>query len=167
MSTTRLGHALPESTPPAPNSTSFRSSVVDTMVNTVAQCAIAALSVTTSAPMAANGSALAAVRFHTERPWPASIRRAAMASPIRPRPIQPTACDALLLMRRNLVRGRGVRCLRRSLEGESYAVHVPDFGLRALAPRLHESAWCKGMAALAPPSSTSLPAIDHEQWRLT
>src|SRR5215813_8884203 len=128
MSTTRLGCALPDNTPPAPNSTSFRSSVVETMVNTVAQWAIAALSVTTSAPIAANGSALTAVRFHTERPWPALIRRAAMASPMRPRPIQPTACDALLLMRQNLVNQMG-----RSLGGDSGAVEVRDLRRTARA----------------------------------
>src|SRR6185437_996262 len=44
MSTTRLGRALPVSTPPAPNRISFRSSVVDTMVKTVSQWAIADLS---------------------------------------------------------------------------------------------------------------------------
>ena len=46
MSTTRLGRALPASTPPAPNRISFRSSVVETMVKTVSQWAIAVLSVT-------------------------------------------------------------------------------------------------------------------------
>ena len=89
MSTTRLGRALPVSTPPAPNRMSFRSSVVETMVKTVAQCAIAALSVTTSAPIWASGSAFDAVRFHTESPCPAFTSRAAMASPMRPSPIQP------------------------------------------------------------------------------
>ena len=89
MSTTRLGRALPVSTPPAPNRMSFRSSVVETMVKTVAQCAMAALSVTTSAPIWASGSAFDAVRFHTESPCPAFTSRAAMASPMRPSPIQP------------------------------------------------------------------------------
>src|SRR5262245_25843109 len=147
MSTTRLGRALPDNTPAAPNSTSFRSSVVETMVNTVAQWAIAALSVTTSAPIATNGSALAAVRFHTERPWPALIRRAAMASPMRPRPIQPTACDALLLMRQNLVNQRG-----RSLGGDSRAVEVHD-------PPAHGapvSVACNRKAAVEPLSVASL-----------
>ena len=98
MSTTRLGRAVPASTPPAPNRISFRSSVVETMVKTVAQCAIAVLSVTTSAPIWASGSALEAVRFQTERPWPAFTRRAAMASPMRPSPIQPMSCDALSIV---------------------------------------------------------------------
>ena len=103
MSTTRLGRALPVSTPPLPNRMSFRSSVVETMVKTVAQWAIAVLSVTTSAPIWASGSAFDAVRFHTESPWPALTRRAAMASPMRPSPIQPMSCDALPVMRWNLV----------------------------------------------------------------
>jgi len=98
MSTPRLGLALPASTPPVPNRISFRSSVVDTIVKTVAQCAMAVLSVTTSAPIWASGSALEAVRFHTDSPWPAATNRAAIASPMRPRPIQPMECDALLLM---------------------------------------------------------------------
>jgi hypothetical protein len=37
MSTTRLGRAFPVNTPPLPNNMSFRSSVVETMVKTVAQ----------------------------------------------------------------------------------------------------------------------------------
>src|SRR5258706_4620618 len=98
MSTTRLGRALPASTPPAPNRISFRSSVVDTMVKTVAQWAIAVLSVTTSAPIWASGSAFEAVLFQTDRLWPALTRRAATASPTRPRPIQPTGWDALLIV---------------------------------------------------------------------
>ena len=35
------------------------------------------------------GSAFDAVRFHTESPCPALTSRAAMASPMRPSPIQP------------------------------------------------------------------------------
>ena len=97
MSTTRWGRALPASTPPAPNRISFRSSVVETMVKTVAQCAIAVLSVTTSAPIWASGSAFDAVRFQTESLCPALTRRAAIASPMRPSPIQPMSCDALLI----------------------------------------------------------------------
>jgi hypothetical protein len=38
------------------------------------------------------------VLFHTDRPWPDLIKRAAIASPMRPSPIQPIACDALLLL---------------------------------------------------------------------
>ena len=68
------------------------------MVKTVAQCAMALLSVTTSAPIPASGSALEAVRFQTESLWPALIRRAAIASPMRPRPIQPISCDAVLIV---------------------------------------------------------------------
>jgi hypothetical protein len=98
MSTTRLGRAVPASTPPVPNRISFRSSVVETMVKTVAQWAIAVLSVTTSAPIWASGSAFDAVRFQTESSWPAFTRRAAIASPMRPRPIHPILCDALLIV---------------------------------------------------------------------
>src|SRR5258708_6302407 len=105
MSTTRLGRALPASTPPLPNRMSFRWSVVETMVKRVAGGGMGALSVTTSAPMCASGWALDAVRFHTDRPCPALTRRAAMASPMRPRPIQPMSCDALLSMR-----GEPCRC---------------------------------------------------------
>ena len=47
-------------------------------VKTVAQCAMAALSVTTSAPILASGSAFDAVRFHTCTSWPTSISRAAI-----------------------------------------------------------------------------------------
>src|SRR5207248_409932 len=38
------------------------------------------------APRSANGSTLAAVRFHTVTSWPASTRRVAMGAPIEPRP---------------------------------------------------------------------------------
>src|SRR5476649_1429220 len=123
MSTTRLGRALPVSTPPEPNRISFRSSVVETIVKTVAQCAMAVLSVTTSAPIRASGSALELVRFQTDRPWPAFTRRAAIASPIRPRPIQPTLCDALLPIERNLCASFAFP-MRASLRRDEVAVHV-------------------------------------------
>jgi hypothetical protein len=154
MSTTRRGRALPASTPPLPNRTSFRSSVVETMVNTVSQCAIAVLSVTTSAPSLASGSAFDAVLFHTDRSWPPLIKRAAMASPMRPSPIQPMACDALLLDAVLLAAvlfdawvliGGGtsitvLRCCKRcSLGGVSVAVHVRDLLARGwvLRPSCH------------------------------
>src|SRR5258707_8993634 len=94
---------------------------------------MAALSVTTSAPIWANGSAFDAVRFHTESPCPAFTSRAAMASPMRPRPIQPMSCDALLLMRGNL------RCeTGRSVRGDRVTVYVRQRAVGWLAGGLNE-----------------------------
>jgi hypothetical protein len=76
--------------PPVPNSTSFKSSVVDTMVNTVSQAARSSLLSTSVAPYSTSGSALLRVRFQISTPCPAFVRRLTMASPMRPNPIQPT-----------------------------------------------------------------------------
>jgi hypothetical protein len=43
-------------------------------------------------PLAANGSALARVRFQIVTSWPALSRRSAIGVPMRPTPIQPIFC---------------------------------------------------------------------------
>ena len=89
LSTTTLGLALPETRPPAPNKTSFKSSVVDTIVKTTWQLDNACLLGAMVAPYSTSGSALAAVRFHTLTGCPALSSRLTIASPIRPKPIHP------------------------------------------------------------------------------
>ncbi len=75
--------------PPSPNSTSFRSSVVETIVKTTSQPASSIRLPTTSASNGASASALLRVRFHTLTPIPACSSRRAIASPMRPSPIHP------------------------------------------------------------------------------
>ena len=75
-----------DSTPWGPVVTSSRSSLADTMMKTMSRSARSAGWSTTRAPSA---SALAFVRFWTVTSLPAAMRRAAMAAPMRPAPIQP------------------------------------------------------------------------------
>src|SRR4051812_9295722 len=89
LSMTAFGLPDPVTRPPSPNSTSFKSSVVDTIVNTTSHPARSSLRAMTAAPYSASGCAFDAVRFHTLTPWPALSRRFTMASPMRPRPIHP------------------------------------------------------------------------------
>ena len=63
-----LGLRDPVTSPPSANNTSLRSSVVDTMVNTVSQAAKSSLWLTTVAPYSASGSALLRVRFQMSTP---------------------------------------------------------------------------------------------------
>src|SRR5690349_12769810 len=49
------------------------------------------------APLAASGSALARVRFQIDTGWPAFKRRSAIGKPMRPMPIQPSECFAVIL----------------------------------------------------------------------
>ncbi|MNC87013.1 hypothetical protein D3C83_27070 [compost metagenome] len=79
LSTTIFGILPFEPTPFAPNSTSFTSLPVETIVNTMSQPARSASESTTFAPDFASGSAFARVRFHTEMSHPAFASRSAIA----------------------------------------------------------------------------------------
>ena len=62
------------------------------MENTTSQPASSTGLSTILPPLAANGSALARVRFQIVTSWPALSRRSAIGVPMRPTPIQPIFC---------------------------------------------------------------------------
>ena len=78
-STTSFGARGPDSNPFGPVTTSATSSRVDTITNTTSQAARSTSRSATLAPAAANGSALARVRFHTVRSAPPLASRSAIA----------------------------------------------------------------------------------------
>src|SRR4051794_20424245 len=91
QSTTIAGTSSPSaSRPPSPSSTCRRSADVETMTKTTSRPRSSAIESATTQPRSASGWALALVRFQTVTFSPARARRAAIAAPIRPAPIQPT-----------------------------------------------------------------------------
>ena len=89
LSTTTLGFCAPLHRPASSNNTCFKSSVVETIVNTMSQAASAAFDGETLAPYSTNGAAYDAVRFQTLTACPAFNSRLTIALPMRPKPIQP------------------------------------------------------------------------------
>ena len=79
-----------DSRPSGPAMTSFTSSRVETMQNTMSQPASSVRWLAIFAPSFASGSALARVRFHTVMSQPAFASRCAISNPMRPAPIQPS-----------------------------------------------------------------------------
>jgi hypothetical protein len=90
QSTMTAGLREAASSPCWPVTTSSTSAGADTMTNTMSHSPRSVIRPATVAPLAAKGSVLALVRFHTVTGSPASISRAAIAAPIRPVPSQPS-----------------------------------------------------------------------------
>ena len=89
QSTIVPGLRSPLSSPCSPQTTSSRSRGADTMTKTMSHPPRSVIRPTARAPLSTSGPVLDAVRFHTQTRSPASIRRPAMAAPIRPVPSQP------------------------------------------------------------------------------